>query len=506
MSRWLFLPMLLAMLGSALAADAGGPASTSHLQRLADMPQPRAAHSATLLPDGRVLLAGGCHAAGCEEGISGDALLFDPKTRSFAATGALVEPRVGHRALRLRNGSVVLIGGWTPSGASKLVEVYDPAAGTFSRQGALLQARDGFSATALPDGDILVVGGYAGAMQRLSTAELYDPRTGTSRAVGAMATPRMAHTATLLADGRVLVAGGSSARGQLTDALELYDPATERFTDAGHLRKARHKQAAIRIGNDVLILGGAGADEYAQQFRDSERWTPGANVTYTRTGDGRRALQVPRCRRALARWPRAGRRQRHDARSAGCRRYALQPAGHVPWRRTLLYDDHLAPRRQHPARRRLLARHPSQPQCLAVPTKRLTHAENRQPPRRASAAREILKGLSLDVKPGQVHAIMGPNGAGKSTLGNILAGREGYDVTDGSVTFEGQDLLALEPEAARRRRRVPGVPVPGGNPRRQQHLLPARRAQCAAQGAWRGRAGFDAVPQAACARSWRCCT
>ncbi|RZA19534.1 MAG: Fe-S cluster assembly ATPase SufC [Lysobacteraceae bacterium] len=62
------------------------------------------------------------------------------------------------------------------------------------------------------------------------------------------------------------------------------------------------------------------------------------------------------------------------------------------------------------------------------------------------AGKEILKGLSLDVKPGEVHAIMGPNGAGKSTLGNILAGREGYEVTAGSVEFEGKPLLELEPE------------------------------------------------------------
>ena len=62
------------------------------------------------------------------------------------------------------------------------------------------------------------------------------------------------------------------------------------------------------------------------------------------------------------------------------------------------------------------------------------------------AGREILKGLSLDVKPGEVHAIMGPNGAGKSTLANVLAGREGYEITDGSVMFEGNDLFALEPE------------------------------------------------------------
>ena len=62
------------------------------------------------------------------------------------------------------------------------------------------------------------------------------------------------------------------------------------------------------------------------------------------------------------------------------------------------------------------------------------------------AGREILKGLSLDVKPGEVHAIMGPNGAGKSTLGNVIAGRDGYEITRGSVTFEGANLLELQPE------------------------------------------------------------
>ena len=60
--------------------------------------------------------------------------------------------------------------------------------------------------------------------------------------------------------------------------------------------------------------------------------------------------------------------------------------------------------------------------------------------------KEILKGINLEINPGEIHAIMGPNGSGKSTLSSVIAGREDYEVTGGSIDFEGEDLMDLDPE------------------------------------------------------------
>lgn len=259
---------LLALAAPACAQDAG------QVVPIEPMRSPRAAHTSTPLPDGRVLLAGGCTAQGCEEG-TGSAELFDPETRRFTATGAMTAARIGHLAVRQRSGGVLLIGGWTATGATASIERYDPDTGTFSAFGSLLTPRAGFTATVLRDGRILVAGGYTGGMRRLDSAEIFDPRTRRSAATGSLDGPRMSHTATRLADGRVAIVGGTSASATLLDSIEIFDAATGRFSPGGKVRKARHKHAAALLASgEVLVLGGASAEDFAGQFSDTELYSP----------------------------------------------------------------------------------------------------------------------------------------------------------------------------------------------------------------------------------------
>ena len=278
--------------GQAAAQAATGTATqaAAHVPTLAavaPMPSPRAVHSATRLSDGRVLLAGGCKADGCEEGIAGDAILFDPASGRFSPAGMLIKARVGHRAVALDDGSVLLFGGYTQDGVTDLVERYDPKRGRFEPHGKMLEARDGFSATRLADGSILIAGGYTQGMRRLASAERYDPATGRSVAIGKMATPRMSHTATLLADGRVLLAGGSRSSSEVLDSIELFDPRQGTFAPAGTLAHARHKHAAIARGDRVLLLGGASIPEADGHFDDSEWWSAAGVAAGPRMARGR---------------------------------------------------------------------------------------------------------------------------------------------------------------------------------------------------------------------------
>lgn len=239
------------------------------------MRETRAGHTATLLPSGHVLIAGGCVVDGCEDGLTRSAERYNPVRNTFSETSRLAVARVGHQAVRLPTGEVLIVGGWAGDEVTAVAEVYDPKLGRFEVIGEMTEPRDGFTATRLQGGRVLLTGGYNGSMNRLGSAELYDPETGRFTALAPMTEARMSHSASLLSDGRVLIVGGSDAGGDILSSAEVFDPETERFSPVGHLTLPRHKHAAVTLPNgSVLIIGGAGAGDWDEQYNTTELFDP----------------------------------------------------------------------------------------------------------------------------------------------------------------------------------------------------------------------------------------
>jgi N-acetylneuraminic acid mutarotase len=200
------------------------------------MVTPREDHMATLLPDGRVLVAGGYseRSDGSSRYMLATAELYDPATGTWTATGAMSRPLAGGTAALLRDGSV-LVAKFAPVAPpcaaprcplDFVAELYDPVTRTWTATESTPTPHYlRYAATLLPDGLLLVAGGADSGSEGyglLASAELYDPGTGSWTATATMTVARAAHTATLLHDGRVLVVGG---QGGGTSA-ELYDPGT----------------------------------------------------------------------------------------------------------------------------------------------------------------------------------------------------------------------------------------------------------------------------------------
>ena len=211
----------------------------------------RICHTATLLPNGKVLIAGGLHPglgflASCE--------LYDPATGTFTQTGSMSSPRVSHAAVLLQNGKVYIAGG-SASSSQRLstAEIYDPTTGTFSPTGNMLIGRNNLIATVLGTGKVLVGGGYTDAPFASTAADLFDPTTDTHQATGPMNSWRNIFSATLLPDGRVLMIGGSS----MVPGIDRYDPSTGGFSYAGSLTQARSWHTSTLLPNGmVFIVGG----------------------------------------------------------------------------------------------------------------------------------------------------------------------------------------------------------------------------------------------------------
>lgn len=213
-------------------------------------------YTATLLNNGKVLIAGGANSNGSVT----QAELYDPSAATFTATGNLNIGRIFHTATLLNNGKVLIAGGFGASGYLTSAELYDPTTGTFTVTGSLNTSRYFSTATALNNGTVLFAGGFIGNNNYLASAELYDPVTGTFSPTGSLNTARWVHTATLLDNGKVLIAGGANAVTNLVSA-ELYDPTTGTFTPTGSLNVGRYYHTATLLNSgDVLIAAGVGAN------------------------------------------------------------------------------------------------------------------------------------------------------------------------------------------------------------------------------------------------------
>ena len=250
-----------------LGANPGSPApqrlasaelfdpATNTWSMVGSLAEARAHHTATLLADGRVLVAGG--SSNNSNLPINSAELFDPATNTWSATGSFVVVRRDHKATLLTDGRVLIAGGGNNvDGSLASAELYDPATNTWSPARSLARARSGQTSTLLANGNVLAVGGFDQlGIGIVASAELYDPATNMWSAAGSLGVGRYEHTATLLPNGQVLVAAGFGSN--FLASAELYDPALNSWSATGSLATPRYFFTATALANgNVLAAGG----------------------------------------------------------------------------------------------------------------------------------------------------------------------------------------------------------------------------------------------------------
>jgi PKD repeat protein len=260
----------------------------------------RADHAAAMLPDGRVLVAGGDSNGGLS---TATAELYDAATGTFAPASSFLDARSAPGVATLADGRILAVGGvrrtssgglllrsaeiYDPSSASwsltagsltgntvttypttvtlldgKVLvidgtnsQVFDPATGLFSQAIGLTTRRSRATASLLPDGRVLLAGGQDSANVVLTSADIWNPATDMWTPTSAMATARTSASATRLADGRILVVGGINSTGKQGSA-ELFDPATQTFSATGALSIPRSGHVAVALADGGVLVGG----------------------------------------------------------------------------------------------------------------------------------------------------------------------------------------------------------------------------------------------------------
>lgn len=184
------------------------------------------------------------------------------QAQTFVATGAMQVPRYGHTAVLLKNGDVLLAGGSDGTSLLTSAEIYDPRSGTFHLTGSMHTARRDATGALLPDGDVLIAGGHDALGQPLRSAEIYDPKTGWFYPAGDLQDALDSIVAYRLKDGDIAVlgkSGCSTTESVCTDSVEIFDPGLRSFLRAGDLPDGSGSwgfgTAQLNDG-EILVIGG----------------------------------------------------------------------------------------------------------------------------------------------------------------------------------------------------------------------------------------------------------
>ena len=244
------------------------PALERGLHEVGNLTQPRNQHVATLLPDGKVLIAGGY-----KEGIPNffdvsnrniSAEIFDPVTGISSPTGNMTVGRNTDHGILLPDGLVLII----PRYHDFPIEIYDPHAARFNAVANIPWYPPISTVNLLQSGKVFVT-------TQAHTA-VFDPAASTFPSIVAMEKTRINHSATLLKDGHVLIVGGSTGKNELNGRNLIYHPSSNAFTEAGHLQVDRSGHTALLLKDGrVLIVGGHTGSEHANL---AEMYDPDTNT------------------------------------------------------------------------------------------------------------------------------------------------------------------------------------------------------------------------------------
>ena len=281
------------------AAEVFSPSAQTFVPTTTRMTFPRQQHSASLLPNGRVLLAGGFTTAP-GSGATNTAEIYYPDTKVFLSVPPMISARSQHVAITLPNGNVFVAGGFNGLNGFNTVtssaEIFSSTAPSWTPVPDMTTAVGGFATGALEnraiaagvqlqDGRIMLCGG-TNQSGILSSVVAYNPATNSWAALHPMPVALQGHTATLLFDGRVLVAGGNNGTGETTSSY-IYDPVGDSWTVAGALHTARFGHSATLLPNgEVMIAGGVqGSGATANAVQSIEHWIPDWSQWTSNAGD-----------------------------------------------------------------------------------------------------------------------------------------------------------------------------------------------------------------------------